>query len=57
MVQSSVAMVHFVCGNIVCQCQQLVAKARGFALEEHALSMYAHCSKTDCPHRGSNGPR
>ncbi|GLS14376.1 MULTISPECIES: ferric iron uptake transcriptional regulator [Hydrogenophaga] len=32
--------------------QQMVAKARGFALQEHALSLYAHCTKGDCPHRG-----
>jgi Fur family ferric uptake transcriptional regulator len=31
--------------------QHLVAKARGFALQEHALSLYAHCSKDDCVHR------
>jgi Fur family ferric uptake transcriptional regulator len=32
--------------------QQMVAKARGFVLQEHALSLYANCSKTDCPHKG-----
>jgi Fur family ferric uptake transcriptional regulator len=31
--------------------QQDVAQSRGFALQEHALSLYAHCNKTDCPHR------
>jgi Fur family ferric uptake transcriptional regulator len=31
--------------------QQMVAKTRGFILQEHALSLYATCSKTDCPHR------
>jgi Fur family ferric uptake transcriptional regulator len=31
--------------------QQDVAQSRGFALQEHALSLYAHCAKTDCPHR------
>jgi Fur family ferric uptake transcriptional regulator len=31
--------------------QQMVAKARGFVLQEHALSLYASCVKTDCPHR------
>jgi Fur family ferric uptake transcriptional regulator len=31
--------------------QQMVAKTRGFILQEHALSLYANCSKTDCPHR------
>jgi Fur family ferric uptake transcriptional regulator len=33
--------------------QRAVAQERGFALQEHALSMYANCQKTDCPHRGS----
>ena len=31
--------------------QQDVALSRGFALQEHALSLYAHCTKNDCPHR------
>jgi Fur family ferric uptake transcriptional regulator len=35
--------------------QQMVAKTRGFILQEHALSLYANCSKTDCPHRKTVG--
>ncbi len=31
--------------------QQMVAKSRGFVLQEHALSLYASCVKHDCPHR------
>lgn len=31
--------------------QQLVATSRGFTLQEHALSLYAHCTRTDCAHR------
>jgi len=31
--------------------QQAVAQAKGFAIAEHALSLYAHCTKQDCPHR------
>ncbi len=31
--------------------QQMVAKSRGFVLQEHALSLYASCVKPDCPHR------
>jgi len=31
--------------------QQLVAQSRGFELQEHALSLYAHCSKAQCEHR------
>jgi Fur family ferric uptake transcriptional regulator len=33
--------------------QQMVAKARGFVLQEHALSLYASCVKPDCPHRAA----
>ena len=33
------------------QRQHAVAEQRGFALQEHALSLYAHCVKVDCPHR------
>ena len=29
-----------------------VAEQRGFVLQEHALSLYANCTKTDCPHKG-----
>jgi Fur family ferric uptake transcriptional regulator len=32
--------------------QRAVAEARGFSLQEHSLALYAHCTKTDCPHRG-----
>ncbi|MDH4449148.1 MAG: ferric iron uptake transcriptional regulator [Rhodoferax sp.] len=32
--------------------QQSVAKAKGFAISDHALSLYAHCTKGACPHRG-----
>ncbi|MDH4376180.1 MAG: ferric iron uptake transcriptional regulator [Ramlibacter sp.] len=28
--------------------QQKVAAAKGFAIADHALSLYAHCTKTDC---------
>jgi len=31
--------------------QQVVAEERGFALRDHALALYANCTKTDCPHR------
>jgi Fur family ferric uptake transcriptional regulator len=33
--------------------QHAIAKERGFTLQEHSLALYAHCTKTDCPHRGS----
>lgn len=36
--------------------QTAVAKARGFALADHALSLYANCTKTDCPYRHSGSP-
>jgi Fur family ferric uptake transcriptional regulator len=30
-----------------------VAQRLGFSLAEHSLTMYGHCTRTDCPHRGS----
>lgn len=33
--------------------QSAIAKSRGFTLADHALSLYAHCDKAVCPHRGS----
>lgn len=33
--------------------QKLIAKERGFALQEHSLAMYGSCTKEDCPHRHS----
>lgn len=31
--------------------QHAVAKARGFEIADHALSLYANCTKEKCPHR------
>jgi Fur family transcriptional regulator, ferric uptake regulator len=31
--------------------QQSVAQAKGFSIADHALSLYAHCTKTGCPNR------
>lgn len=31
--------------------QNAVAKAKGFAIADHALSLYAHCTKDKCPNR------
>ena len=31
--------------------QNDVAQAKGFDIAEHALSLYAHCTKAACPHR------
>jgi Fur family transcriptional regulator, ferric uptake regulator len=31
--------------------QHAVAKAKGFTIAEHALSLYAHCTKDACPNR------
>ena len=37
--------------------QHAVAKDKGFAIADHALSLYAHCTKTACPNRPpSNRP-
>ena len=33
------------------QRQRAVAFTKGFELHDHALSLYAVCTKTDCPHR------
>ena len=30
--------------------QNAVALAKGFSIADHALSLYAHCNQTDCPH-------
>lgn len=32
--------------------QKVVAKEREFELQDHALSLYANCTRTKCPHRG-----
>ena len=31
--------------------QRSVAQTRGYALQEHALSLYASCTKKDCPYK------
>ena len=31
--------------------QNSIAEERGFAIEEHALYLYARCTKTQCPNR------
>lgn len=36
--------------------QQAVAKTKGFTIADHALSLYAHCTRDKCPNR-SAGPR
>ncbi len=33
------------------QRQRAIAQTRGFELHEHALSLYAVCTKKDCPHK------
>jgi Fur family ferric uptake transcriptional regulator len=33
------------------QRQRAIAQQRGFALQEHSLSLYATCAKSDCEHR------
>ena len=35
--------------------QTKVAKERGFAITEHALYLYADCTKPNCPHRKPHG--
>ena len=31
--------------------QQAVAAGKGFAIADHSLSIYAHCTKSDCPNQ------
>ena len=31
--------------------QKKIAKERGYAIQGHALYLYAECTKNDCPHR------
>jgi len=31
--------------------QNRIAKERGFVIQEHSLSLFATCTKPDCPHR------
>lgn len=35
--------------------QNAVAKAKGFEITDHALSLYAHCIKEACPNRAKRG--
>ena len=35
--------------------QNAVAQVKGFAIADHALSLYAHCTKNPCPHRPRRG--
>lgn len=34
--------------------QTKIAKERGFIIREHALYLYAECTKQECPHRASS---
>lgn len=34
--------------------QGKIAKERGFAIQEHALYLYAECVKSECPHRSKD---
>jgi Fur family transcriptional regulator, ferric uptake regulator len=34
--------------------QRMVAKAKGFVIADHALSLYANCSKDKCPNRNAD---
>ncbi|KVE27960.1 Fur family transcriptional regulator [Burkholderia singularis] len=35
--------------------QQMIAKERGFKLQEHSLAMYGSCKTENCPHRKHEG--
>jgi Fur family transcriptional regulator, ferric uptake regulator len=34
--------------------QRIVAKAKGFVIADHALSLYANCNKDKCPNRNAD---
>jgi Fur family transcriptional regulator, ferric uptake regulator len=34
--------------------QHAVAKSKGFTISDHALSLYATCNRTNCPHRAAS---
>ena len=36
--------------------QKKIAKERGFVIHEHALYLYAECTKPNCPHRDKADP-
>ena len=35
--------------------QNAIAEERGFAIQDHALYLYAQCTKANCPHRTKTG--
>ena len=35
--------------------QRAIAQEKGFALAEHALSLYGHCVRNNCPHKSAKG--
>lgn len=37
--------------------QNQIAAERGFAIQEHALYLYAECTKPNCPHRPADGKK
>jgi len=36
--------------------QEQIARERGFAIREHALYLYADCTRPECPHRKRRAP-
>jgi len=38
------------------QRQREIAIQRGFALQDHSLALYGHCTKADCEHRQGGHP-
>lgn len=35
--------------------QRAIAQEKGFALAEHALSLYGHCVRNNCPYKSAKG--
>ena len=44
-------------GTLATTGRQLVAQTKGFAIADHSLSIYANCTKDNCPSRASPGAR
>lgn len=40
------------CDDVIEERQAVICERLGFRLKDHALTLYADCLKTDCPHRG-----
>lgn len=44
-------LVEEFCDSKIEERQRAIAKEKGFTLAEHALSLYGHCTRQNCPHK------